>query len=106
MRVALAILLEIVAVIPRSGHAQAVQLDDLLRHAALALRRFDGDAPGRTIGLAPLGLELARDFHQVAAHPQLPQAFANTIDGVPGGNTVEVHLHTIAILAQLAVAHL
>src|SRR5690606_25139339 len=106
VRVTLAILLEIVAVIAGGGHAQTIQLDNLLCHAPFALRRLDGDPPGRTVRLAPFGLELAGDFHQVAAHPQLLQTRGDTIDRIPSGNTVEIDLDAITILAQLTVTNL
>lgn len=68
VRIALAVLFEIVAVIARGRDAVAVQRQYLLGDPLALARRFDSDAPGRAVRLAPFGFQLAGDFRQVAAH--------------------------------------
>ncbi|MNP53947.1 hypothetical protein D3C76_1484670 [compost metagenome] len=58
-------LLEIIAVVTRSGNAVAVDRNDSLSHLAVIPRFFQGNAPRRAIGFAARGLEFSSDFDEV-----------------------------------------
>src|SRR3990167_9399465 len=100
MRVAHAVLLEIITVIPRGGNTVTIQLQNLLCHPLIVARRLDGDAPGLPIRLLARALELPGDVHQVAVDTQLGQAADDSFDRITGGDTVEIQLQ-IDVLAQL-----
>src|SRR5690606_31367698 len=105
MRVALAITLEIIAVVTRGGNAIAIELDDALRHTLIIPRRFDGDPPRRVTRLSASCLELASDFHQIAFDPERFQPLRHQIDSVTRSDAVEIDLDG-RILAQLLADNL
>jgi len=100
MRITLAILLEIIAVVTRRGHPVPLQRQHLLGYLQIVARQFECNAPGTAIGFAPHCLELTGSFHQKAFDPQSLHPCHDQVDRMPGGDAVEVDLDA-SVLAQL-----